>query len=297
MWWFVKSSLTIDRLGCIAKEGRSTSIKIYALMEGPFVIRNNKTAQRKVLGPDILRTSWNNSCWRPGSKLEAGPRKFGKISIRVQTSMTRTCGHPWPQGGAKRLPPEKPSGWSLVPYVKEEPRSRHSCSQQGMPFLLHESGRTEVISYHLALSCLTTIGNLGGRFGYFYVFLLGGGEGGVRGAWGVGGEDFLLKISGGGGGARGRGCLREIWGGGGGLNIFFRAEIPTKEQKDYGCVFFTYSWGLLLMVRLFYLRWDNRKQKRPNLISHRGQPQAKKTKPNFWMGGNWKRRDHTDLPP
>ena len=56
----------------------------------------------------------------------------------------------------------------------------------------------------------------------FYFFLLGGGEGGVRGA-GKGRGDFLLKIPGGGGSTRGwrrggRGAGRVfagIWGGGG----------------------------------------------------------------------------------
>ena len=33
--------------------------------------------------------------------------------------------------------------------------------------------------------------SLGGRFGYFLFFLLGGGEGGVRGAGGVGGGDLV----------------------------------------------------------------------------------------------------------
>ena len=69
----------------------------------------------------------------------------------------------------------------------------------------------------------------------FYFFLLGEGEGKV---WGVGGwgVDFLLKIRGvgspGGGGAEGPGgCLRRIWEFlGGGLNIFFGAEMSTKES-------------------------------------------------------------------
>ena len=42
----------------------------------------------------------------------------------------------------------------------------------------------------------------------FYFFLVGEGEGGVRGAGG-GGDDFLLKIPGGGGGVPGVGRGRE----------------------------------------------------------------------------------------
>ena len=86
--------------------------------------------------------------------------------------------------------------------------------------------------------------HLGGRFGYFLFFLLGEGEGRVRGAegWGVGGVDFLLKIpkgggvgSPGGGGAEGPGgCLRRIGDLGGGLNIFFGAETSTKLGSNVG---------------------------------------------------------------
>ena len=66
----------------------------------------------------------------------------------------------------------------------------------------------------------------------FFFFLLGEGEGGVRGA-GKGGVRFLIKFPGGGGGGgfsrrgRGRGAGKVSaakWGigrGGGGLNIFF----------------------------------------------------------------------------
>ena len=78
--------------------------------------------------------------------------------------------------------------------------------------------------------------HLGGRFGYFLFFSARGrGRGSPRhrGGWG---DDFLLKIpaggvsrAGGGGGEGPGGCLREIWGGGGGLNIFFGAEIPSKS--------------------------------------------------------------------
>ena len=44
------------------------------------------------------------------------------------------------------------------------------------------------------------------------------------------------------------------------------------ERETNGCVFFTYSWGLFTYgSSFFYLRWGNRKQKRPN--------------PIFWTGG------------
>ena len=71
----------------------------------------------------------------------------------------------------------------------------------------------------------------------FYFFLRGRGEGGVRGARRGGGDDFSLKIPGGGGlpGGWGRGgegsggCLRGIWGGGGAKYVFpgpkFRPSI------------------------------------------------------------------------
>ena len=65
----------------------------------------------------------------------------------------------------------------------------------------------------------------------FYFFLFGEGEGGVRGRRGGEGGRFLLKIPGGGVSRRGAewpgGCLRQlgIFGGGGGLNIFFRGRI------------------------------------------------------------------------
>ena len=56
---------------------------------------------------------------------------------------------------------------------------------------------------------------LGGRFGYFLFFLLGGGEGGSEAPGRGGGRLFLLKIPRGGGvsqeGGEGRGgCLWEI---------------------------------------------------------------------------------------
>ena len=80
---------------------------------------------------------------------------------------------------------------------------------------------------------------LGGRFGYFLFFLLGGGEGGSRRQKGVRGVAFLLKIPGGGGlpGERGRGgaegpggCLQGI--GGGGVKFFFSGpKFPSSKGK------------------------------------------------------------------
>ena len=65
----------------------------------------------------------------------------------------------------------------------------------------------------------------------FYFFLLGGGEGGVRGNWEGGRSVFLPKIPGGGGGSPGQGGGGRGAGrvsaenlGGGGLNIFFRGR-------------------------------------------------------------------------
>ena len=67
----------------------------------------------------------------------------------------------------------------------------------------------------------------------FYFFLLGEGEGGVRGARKGGGDPFFIEHPRRGGvpaGAEGPGgCLRRIGEfGGGGLNIFFGAETSTK---------------------------------------------------------------------
>ena len=64
---------------------------------------------------------------------------------------------------------------------------------------------------------------------------MGKGESEAPGGWGIG---FLLKIPGGGGEAgRGRGARRSAanWGilGGGGLNIFFGAEMSTKKCNDF----------------------------------------------------------------
>ena len=74
----------------------------------------------------------------------------------------------------------------------------------------------------LGTKLLHTFFYLVGRFGYFLFFLLGGGEGGVRGdRQGVGVFFFFFcenqrrggGLPGGGGGSGG--CLRGIWGGGG----------------------------------------------------------------------------------
>ena len=78
--------------------------------------------------------------------------------------------------------------------------------------------------------------SLGGRFRSFLFFLLGGGEGGVRGAsTGGGGVGLFLKIPGrssrgGEGGAAGW-CLRGVFGGGGGnVFFFFGAEMPPRGK-------------------------------------------------------------------
>ena len=65
--------------------------------------------------------------------------------------------------------------------------------------------------------------NLGGRFGYFLFFLLGGGEGEVQGDRERGGVGFLLKIPLGGVGRMSAANL------GGGLNIFFRGRNARQE--------------------------------------------------------------------
>ena len=69
----------------------------------------------------------------------------------------------------------------------------------------------------------------------FYFFPLGGGEGASEAPGREEGFGFLLKIPQEGGGGlyrRGKGAEgpggREGFGGGGELNIFFGAEIPTK---------------------------------------------------------------------
>ena len=75
---------------------------------------------------------------------------------------------------------------------------------------------------------------LGGRFGYFLFFLLGGEEGGVRGARRGGGVSFGLKIPGGGGGGsfrrggvpRGQeGVCRDV----GGAKYFFWGRNSNPE--------------------------------------------------------------------
>ena len=49
---------------------------------------------------------------------------------------------------------------------------------------------------------------------------------------------------------------------------------PVSEigWSSIGCVFLLTVEVFLLTVRLFYLRWGNRKQRRPNPISGRGEP-------------------------
>ena len=48
-----------------------------------------------------------------------------------------------------------------------------------------------------------------------------------------------------------------------------------------GCVFLRIVEVVLLTVHLFYLRWGNRKQKRPNPMSGWGETASKQAKPNF----------------
>ena len=77
---------------------------------------------------------------------------------------------------------------------------------------------------------------LAGHFGIFFVFSAPGRGRGSPGRQGGGGVGFLLKMRGGSPrtgweGGRGReGVCREFGGigGGGGLNIFFGAEMPAK---------------------------------------------------------------------
>ena len=78
-------------------------------------------------------------------------------------------------------------------------------------------------------------------FRIFFCFLLGGGEGGVRGARKGAGVGFLLKIAGGGGvlPEEGGGWLRGLEGvceecGGGRLNIFFRGR-NSHQEDSHGC--------------------------------------------------------------
>ena len=62
----------------------------------------------------------------------------------------------------------------------------------------------------------------------FYFFVLGRGEGGIRGVR-KGGVRFLLKIPGGGGEGEGPGgCLAGIWGGGGGKYFFSGPKFPPR---------------------------------------------------------------------
>ena len=77
---------------------------------------------------------------------------------------------------------------------------------------------------------------LGGRFGYFLFFLLGGGEGGVQGDREWGGVGFLLKVPGGGGGfsqegaSRGAGRVSAgIFLGLGGQNIFLGGRNARQD--------------------------------------------------------------------
>ena len=79
--------------------------------------------------------------------------------------------------------------------------------------------------------------SIGGRFGYFYFFLFGGGESKEASEQAAGGSGLLLEIKGRGGVVsveqvgrvrhrRWEHTCRE----GGMANIFFRAEMPTKQR-------------------------------------------------------------------
>ena len=114
---------------------------------------------------------------------------------------------------------------------------------------------------------------LGGRFGNFYFFLVGEGEGAVRGARRGGGR-FLLKVPGGGGFPGGDGVSRRVvWselgnlGGGGGYIFFLRGRNVHQDyhphQKNTGqkhccryhvmrCIAENYSQILLFHVILFW---------------------------------------------
>ena len=65
----------------------------------------------------------------------------------------------------------------------------------------------------------------------------------------------------------------------------------------FGCAFLLTIEVFLLTVRLFYLRWGNCKQKRPNPMSGRGGTVSKK-RPNLISGrrGTVSKKDQTDFP-
>ena len=105
-------------------------------------------------------------------------------------------------------------------------RVAHAVRQQDRSAAASAKGDTEKARPGLLerLQCLDSSKRLGGRFGYLLFFRLGGGEGESEAPGGAGGSFFLLTIPRGGsprrrkgGGSEGLGgCLRGIWGGGGG---------------------------------------------------------------------------------
>ena len=108
--------------------------------------------------------------------------------------------------------------------------------QQGAIPLLGALFYTDTSVQYAILQCIARcLCNTWWTFRIF--FLLGGGEGGVQEPRRQGGGGFLIEIprggsprTGEGGGTRGReGVCGEMWEGG--LNIFFRAETPTKLRE------------------------------------------------------------------
>ena len=96
--------------------------------------------------------------------------------------------------------------------------------------------------------------SLGGRFGYFLFFLCSGRVKGGFEAQGGEGIGFLLKIPGGGWFQEGREGVGRVsaanwgFGGGGGLNIFFRRRnvhqvVHHPHPHQNGGSLFTYSWS------------------------------------------------------
>ena len=121
------------------------------------------------------------------------------------------------------------AGMSRTPGGVQKVSAKNSCA-----FFVPSS--REATSRHMSHICahpqagsVPENSNLVDVSDYFFFFLLGGGERGVRGAGMLGRDDFLGGSPGrvGAGGRRGwEGVCGES--GGWGLNILFGAEIPTK---------------------------------------------------------------------
>ena len=100
-------------------------------------------------------------------------------------------------------------------------RPKPSVFQRFMRFPVFEGQFWPPCAHKPRNRLLRTLWGLGGRLGYFLYFLLGRGEGGVRGDREGGGQCFYWKPQEGGGGLpRGErggegpgGCLQRIWGG------------------------------------------------------------------------------------